>query len=388
MKWPEVEGLCIGYASKGTRGSGIGPRLRERLLRTAKEIINSGHTDPEMFELIGLFEDGFGADRISDMTANVVRDELRAYTKRVFRELDIKGPKKGTKSAVSGLLINPFNQQEICPVPRALLRDLPQALEWHATEKIVYTNDDVRSTLNDLIGTTWKQATGSLSKTEFKGYVLQYPELFKSLVAAYANKKAKPYDFVDDPLGQVAWYLESERATEAHPLKLSLATHPTIDEVESLVLMICGKFKELIEDNGLCKLLYDRDEHPKPEEAAQLLFFGICESYCEANGINIARESDSGRGPVDFKFGSNRQNSVLVEIKKSTNSALRKGVTKQLPEYQKSEKSKRAIYLVIDVGSSKADVRRLNELSAAVSGTAIKILKVDGLKKPSASKLE
>jgi hypothetical protein len=172
MKWPEVEGLCIGYASKGTRGSGIGPRLRERLLRTAKEIIGSGHTDPEMFELIGLFEDGFGADRISDMTANVVRDELRAYTKRIFRELDIKVPKNGTKSAVSGLLINPFNQQEICLVPRALLRDLPQALEWHATEKIVYTNDDVRSTLNDLIGTTWKQATGrgSLKRTPWIWY--------------------------------------------------------------------------------------------------------------------------------------------------------------------------------------------------------------------------
>lgn len=37
MQWSEVKGLCIGYSSKGTSGSGIGAELRERLLITAKK---------------------------------------------------------------------------------------------------------------------------------------------------------------------------------------------------------------------------------------------------------------------------------------------------------------------------------------------------------------
>jgi hypothetical protein len=387
MKWPEVEGLCIGYASAGTRGSGIGVALRKRLLTTAKEIIDAGSTDPEMFELLGLFEEGFGADRISDMTANVIRDELRSYTKRILRELEIDPRASGLATTESGLLVNPFNQQEMCLVPRKLLRSLPLSLDWSSADRIAYSNEEIRDRLNGVIGSTWKQATAGLSKKEFKEHVLQYPELFRSLVDAYTKKEAKPYDFADDPTGQLVWYFESQNAVSNHPLTLSLAHHPSIDEVESLVLKICNKFKELIEDNGLCKLLYDQSGHPKPEEAAQLLFYGICEAYCEANSILVARESDSGRGPVDFKFGSNRENSVLVEIKKSTNSALKKGVLKQLPEYQKSEKSKRAIYLVIDVGGSKADVERLNELNIAINGSSIKILKVDGEVKQSASKL-
>ena len=80
-------------------------------------------------------------------------------------------------------------------------------------------------------------------------------------------------------------------------------------------------------------------------------------------------------------------NSVLVEIKKSTNtSGLLKGIKKQLPLYMLSEKSKRAIYLVIDVGYTKAALSNLNKANEAINGSAIKILHADGSVKKSASK--
>jgi hypothetical protein len=158
--------------------------------------------------------------------------------------------------------------------------------------------------------------------------------------------------------------------------------------VENMVLAICGKFKSLVEDNALYELFYNNDGSLKHEKAAQLMFYGIADSYCESNGILIARESDSGRGPVDFKFGTNRENSVLVELKKSTNtSGLSKGIEKQLPQYMKSEKSKRAIYLVLDVGYTKAAIDRLTEINKRIKGAAIKIIHVDAIPKPSASRL-
>ena len=155
-----------------------------------------------------------------------------------------------------------------------------------------------------------------------------------------------------------------------------------------MVLTICDKFKSLVENNALYESFYNTDGSWKHEKAAQLMFYGIAEAYCEANHVLIARESDSGRGPVDFKFGSNMENSVLVEVKKSTNtSGLTKGIEQQLPQYMKSEKSKRAIYLVLDVGYTKAAFERLTEVTKKIKGAAIKLIHIDANPTPSASRL-
>lgn len=388
MRWPEVKGLCIGYASKGTAGSGIGPALRDRLLTTAKIIIDKGKTDPEIFELVGLFEEDFGPDRISDMTANVIRDDLCVFTKRVLSDLDIDVSDYLDIDNSTGLPINPETNEPIYLVPQYLLRDLPVAFDWSNMDKVAAHNDDLRKEVNELIGSSWREATHSLKKSEIKEAVLNYPDLIDELIEMYVSKKAQPYDFLFDRSGEYIWYPATKKITKENPLDLSLSDTPSIDEVEKMVLAICEKFKSLIENNGLYELLYNADESLKHEKAAQLLFYGVAESYCETNKLMIARESDAGRGPVDFKFGNNFENSVLVELKKSTNtSGLKKGIQKQLPEYMKAEKSKRAIYLVIDVGYTKAAIGRLQEINRMVGNASIKIIHVNGNPQVSASKL-
>lgn len=388
MDWPEVKGLCIGYSAKGTSGSGIGPELRRRLLTTAKTIISKGKDDPELFELVGIFEDDFGPDRIGDMTANVIRDDLAVFTSRVLGELDVDLSQYLEFDEKSNLPINPYTGESLYLVPKTLLRDLPVVLDWSNFDQIAADNQALRDELNTLIGYTWREATHSLRKEELKEYILQYPDLIDDLVRLYTAKEAQPYNFLADRSGEYIWYPATQKATKENPLSLSLPEHPTIDQVENMVITICEKFKSLIEDNGLSELLYNTDGSTKHEKAAQLLFYGVAESYCETNNILIARESDSGRGPVDFKFGSNMENSVLVELKKSTNtSGLKKGIQKQLPEYMKAEKSKRAIYLVIDVGYTKAAIKRLKEINAQIHQAEIKIMHIDGNPKASASKL-
>ncbi|NWB31995.1 hypothetical protein [Pseudomonas gingeri] len=91
MSWHEVRGLCIGYSAGGTAGSGIGKGLRDRILETAKIIIDAGKTDPELFELVGLFEDNFGPDRISDMTANIIQADILTYSNNIYKKYCLKG---------------------------------------------------------------------------------------------------------------------------------------------------------------------------------------------------------------------------------------------------------------------------------------------------------
>lgn len=388
MKWPEVKGLCIGYSKGGTSGSGIGPDLRKRLLRTAKEIINKGKDDPELFELVGLLEEDFGSDRISDMTANIIKGDLEEFTKRVLAELDVNIAEKLGVLPSTGLPINPFTHKTLLLVPKSLLRDLPVALDWSSRDIISQHNQELREKVNLIIGSTWKEAIDSLTKEELKKYVLENPGLLDDLVTLYAAKAAQPYNFQEDRAGEFIWFPVARKVAKEQPLIITLPDSPSIDDVEKMVLAICGKFKSLVEDNALSELFYNNDGTVKHEKAAQLLFYGIADAYCDSNGILIARESDSGRGPVDFKFGTKMENSVLVELKKSTNtSGLTKGIEKQLPQYMKSEKSKRAIYLVLDVGYTKAAIDRLKEVNAKIKGAAIKIIHVDATPKVSASRL-
>lgn len=386
MNWREVKGLCIGYSTKGTSGSGIGKELRERLINTAKIIIDKGRSDPELFELVGLFEDDFGPDRISDMTANVIKDDLIKYTQRILVDLKIDVKKHFTINKKTNLPINPFNGNDLILVPSSILRDLPVALDWGSRDIIAADNEALREQVNKTIGSTWRQATYR-SKSSLKELLITYPELFDDLIKSYTEKTPQHYNFEEDKSGEYLWAKLTEEIAGELPLKLKLAAAPTIDDVEKLVLQICDQFTQLIEHNGWSKLLYDSNGDVKREEASQLLFFGVCDAYCDANGIMIARESNSGRGPVDFKFGTNNKNSVLVEIKKSTNTnGLLNGVQRQLPTYMKSEKSKRAIYMIIDVGYTKVAEANLNKIKALIKGSAIRLLHIDGAIKSSPSK--
>ena len=126
---------------------------------------------------------------------------------------------------------------------------------------------------------------------------------------------------------------------------------------------------------------------PKHESAAQLLFFGISDSYCNANNVDLTRESNAGRGPVDFKLSRGLEK-FIVEVKLTSNKQLRHGIETQVPIYMKQEKTKKALYLIIDNGNSKAlenFMQFYNELDAKIKNK-ISYIVIDGTKKESASK--
>ena len=135
-------------------------------------------------------------------------------------------------------------------------------------------------------------------------------------------------------------------------------------------------------------MLYD-GEKPKHEEAAQLVFYGVADSYCEANNLDLTRESNGGRGPVDFKVSRGYSSRIVVETKLNTNNRLVHGFETQIEEYQKAEKTTHAVYTVIDVGgpANRIDKLKLIIEDSKKDGKRIpEIVFVDGKPKPSASK--
>lgn len=380
MVFPEVKGICIGYSAQGTDGSGMGPELRRRLLADAREIIRVGVQEPDIFELAGLFESDIGPDRISDMVAGIIQIDLIAYSKRVFRDLSVSGDSED-------LPVNPFNQAPVILVPRDILRDLPIALDWEDIDLVASHNEELRSQVNELIGSTWRHAAKRASRADVRSVILEHPDVLSDAIEQYRRKAPSRYDFEEDRAGQIVWHERALTASREYPLELHLPDRPTIDDVLTVVGAICDRFRQLVENHGWWKLLYDAAGKPKHEEAAQLLFFGVAHAYCEANDLAISPESDGGRGPVDFKVAASYQLSVVVEVKLSRNPALKSGYTKQLPTYAVAERAKRGVYLVVDNGASERKMKSFREFVTASSNNKLKVFHVDGMPKLSASKL-
>jgi len=149
----ELRGVAIGYGARSSDGSAIGPKLAIQLVESGLEIVRMGITDPEIFQLIGLFEDNFGPDRLSDMTIQIIKANLYAFTHRISKELRLKQLVKFQTNDSTYLLPNhPSKKTPLIFLPKELLRDLPVALSWEGIDYVVSVNRDLRNRLNQLIG--------------------------------------------------------------------------------------------------------------------------------------------------------------------------------------------------------------------------------------------
>lgn len=359
----ELKGLCIGYAHSGTSGSGMGAAFRDQVLRTAKEMVDAGVTDPAIFELIGILEEGIGSDRISDMVGRIITEDILAYSQRVFAEFGAKVSDVTFAGKVYRVPMNPHNKWPVLLLPRDILRPLPVARSWDEIDQVCEHNRELRRRLNLIIGQSWRrkgEPPTSLKKKAIRGTFTSNPEAARGIIDTYLEAPAPEYDFGADPLGEIRWHRDAKQFVRDHPLPLSLPSPPKLGDVLQVVLKICQKLKDLVENNGLHALLYDGSGKPKHESAAQKLFYAIADSYCEANNLDLNAEMNSGRGYIDFKVSYGYSARVLVEVKLTTNPRLRHGYEVQLHEYEKAEHTTSSVFLAIDVlGGSLTQLKQV-----------------------------
>jgi len=388
LQFKEFKYIALGYSVGGKSGNAIGLKIAKELVNTAKEIIKAGIKDPIIFELIGLFEEGIGADRISDMTIHIIRNNLIEFTQRVSNELGIKQREFG-KSKIK-LPYNTKTGEPIVFAPKELLQDLPIAYSWEDIDRVSRENDDLRRRVNQEIGDNWKYATSSrVGKAKLKETILANPEVLKDLIQQYRRKPKIPYDFTNDPSGQVIWADLSERAVNEFPLNLAALSPVTSANILKVVQAICEKYAKLIETNGWFEFLYDeKTGRLRHERFAQKLFYGIADSYCEANDLSLNREPNAGSGALDFKISKGYKALVNVEVKYTSNPSLIKGFTKQLPRYNRAEGAEASIYLVLRTTDSVKSLKMLQKICDEAASKKEKVphvIVIDARPKRSAS---
>ncbi|MBI1650199.1 hypothetical protein [Hyphomicrobium sulfonivorans] len=395
MEFPEIKWTCLGYGGQSVSGSGSGAFTTNGVMQTAREIVDLGVDDPDLFVAMGLFEDGIGPDRISDMATNVILPDLLAFNARVLKGLKVPTKKlslnlKNGSSYEAELPINPFEKGAgpIILVPSDVLRDLPIATDWSDVADAASKNAALRNKVNQQVAEIWGRKTRK-DKSNLRGWAMSSQDNFKLYMELLRGAKPKPYDMAGDPLGELVWRRIAETLASDQPFKLAAPKKHDAASVAAVVSEIIEQFQFLIEKRRLSEELYHQSS-PRPEKAAQRMFFAVAHAYCKANDLDLTPEAETGNGPVDFKMSSGFKGRVLVEIKLSTNPKVVAGYGKQLETYKGAEETTRGFYVVIDVGhiGNKAkELLAVKNAQVKAGKPSSEIVFIDGIRRASASKL-
>lgn len=282
---------------------------------------------------------------------------------------------------------NPFSNhpEPVILIADDILKHLPILDDPREIPKVVEGNTDLRDRVNEHIGQIFSTKS-KRDKEAIKDRAMDNAAAFQTFLDMLKLLERTQYDVYKDPDGLLIWREIASSTTAINRLQLVVDNSlPRADRLDKVVLAVIEKFANLVENNRLYRVFYV-DEKPRKEAFAQLLFYAIASSYCDAADIGLTAEADAGVGPVDFKFNDGAD-SVLVEIKLSTNASTVKGYTAQLGAYGRAERSKLGHYVVIDVGrigdkwKMLQDVARENPSYARLNRLHL----IDGTPKTSAS---
>jgi hypothetical protein len=378
---------CLGYGGAGTSGSSRPDSLKARILNTTRDIVNIGVNNPEIIGFMGVLEDDVGPDTISDMTTNSLLGVLQEITLDFCKKYAIPTNRFMLGLDEYELPINPVaTGHGFLLVPKDVLRELPVATDWSDIDRVVQHNAVLRKMVNAMIGNIAK-ATIKQKKRALKAIALQSEGTFQKLVTDILAGHLHGYDFGKDRKNVEALRETLTLTPKNFPLYIAKPAAPSSPELRRVVNEITAQFKHLIESCDLSRLLWDGST-PKSEKSAQLVYFGVADSYCKANSIDISPEVHSGGGPVDFKFSTGYLGRLLVELKLSKGKVVQ-GYEEQLETYKAAAQTEEALFLIIDVGKMGTKLTKIKKIQSerqALGEGAADIVVVDAKRKPSASR--
>jgi len=378
----EVNGICLGYA-KGTNGAGFGDKLTSQVMGTAYDIVKAGVSDPEFFELLPLFQDNVGADRLSDMIATLILDDIKTYTKRINSELGINPRRYGTLCFHGEFLVNPYKMKhdEVLLIPVDILHKLPVAESWEDIDLVVSQNNILRNEMNHEVASEWGNYTTSERKAFLKEEVFRKPDVCRRVIEGYRAEELKEFN-PRDCFPYLNTKLEQEVRSVVNDWK-----NPG-QEIDSYsgAMTILDFFKQWVESNKGWEVIRKVNSAYR-EKILQRIIHLAGSFFIRTNNLDMSCEPDEGRGPVDFKI-SRGQDMTLMEVKLSSNDQYFHGYETQIEEYGKAERTENMIYVLVDLGHP-GKIKKVQDYHDRKEDEGIRtpyLFVIDATKKESASR--
>lgn len=373
--FPEVNGINLGFSS-GTHGAGFGNQLRKKIIGDAYEIIKSGSEQPEVFHLVGLFEDNVGPDRLSDMIARIIYDDIIKYNRRVLAELNITQTIYPKYKFKDGLLKNPYKKELLLLLPECILHELPIARCWDDIDRVCAENDAIRAEINEDIGSEWRKISISQRKKYLREQVFKDPQKLQKIINAYKVDSVEPFNPLRNP-DYIAEYLQG----------IYQLPDSTCENSFDAAMEILENFKQWVEFHRGASVINGNGAKPS-EKLVQKLIFAVGKMFCEKFNWCFSPEVDSGRGPVDFLI-SRGMDKTVVEVKLTSNQDCVHGLEVQIEEYAKAENTANKIFVVVNTGSNDYRIEKVHDKRAEMISNGLSpatVVVVDAIPKVSASK--
>lgn len=393
VRFPEYKSTCIGYGSGTISGSGSGVELNDKILQTAKEIIGLAESNPDIFLLLPLLEEGIGADIISDMAQNIVDEYICEYTTDVMEKIGLQGTYNYRVITVYGeirVFSLPYNEFHKCPIkllPIDILSNLPLADkfdDWLVHQASV--NQEMRAQVNKLIGITWLDTTKSEKKEGILNLIKKDKDFFLAVLSTLQNNAFEHYDLEKDYAGLYRWLEDSKKFITITQLPSHTASQKQVT-LHTIIEAIINNFKVLIEDQDLWRLFwtehYAKLRHVR-EFYSQMLFFMVASNWLSGYGGNITinRDFNKENKQLEFTFSMCGSARIIVQVKHSDNYAgLKKSYEEQLERCSISKVQ--SYFLVLDFGRDKSSqlesilklqdpICKILEISSIYKGDEIK----------------
>lgn len=405
LSFPEPHEFALGVSMRSPRGSGTGPKFA----RTISEVLALLGTSrvPSLASIGGfaLFCDGIGVDRISDILGNILKARFIRYTTEMNArhgvQLQPVPVKHASWNTARGrwvdtdleLFANGATGGGVLLVPERFLKDIPQVEPdqfwgWAENNQAALLRDDLNFDLSLTLTRSEKVAAA-------RKVAWARPDAAVDYLEKLAADTHRPYDVALDPKGLVGWYEAGLDAAAAVGSTASTTNVPATEQgFNEWVVALAEDFQFVIENTDAWLALWDdaKEVHRK-ELIAQALAGVMWRQQCKAANVDLGKEVNVGRGPVDFKFSQGWQKRALLEVKYIESSHFTDGARKQLPQYLKSEEIDFGVYLAIgftDRDFERPRVRLVEETCKAIAekkGIEIRLVLVDARPRASASKL-
>lgn len=379
VNFPEYQYTCIGYGSGSTEGKGSGIEFNDKILKSAKEIVDLADNTPEIFLLLPLLEEGIAGDRISDMVQNIIDDDICQYTQKIMKELNLVGnygyiTKKDNSYK---LLLNPYSNLPIKLIPADILSNLPVADKLPSLiEEMSSRNSKLRNVVNRDIGNIWFNTT----KTYRKGVLLKElktnKEFFIETLKALKEYKFEHYDLKQDYEGLYTWLENSQDFINVELSKEIKNCPDSLESIEFAVTSIIKHFKDAIENNNMWRTFwtkYGSDYRHVRVFYSQMLFFTVCNTWLTSQASNIMIKLQHDEKNIGLEFTVSGKNKLLVHIKHANNTSLCKGY-KNILENHRNSTDTRNYYIVMNFKNERP--AQLKEIEI-IGNPICKIFEVD-----------
>lgn len=404
FRFAEVKQNWLGFSRSGNSGSGLGSQFANTLHKNlhhifrdfgAEKITKSSH-----LEKLCLLSDGVGRDHLSDFVTNLIKQFLLDYTQTFAKNhlrpefvrtvgvnrvaFDLK-----TKRWMPGRYDLPFiHGDHVILTPKDMLtRDeawINRGDMLDGIEEIYHSIPDqqLRNQIDTyFISRLAEDATDQDRKRLAAQTVEQFPVLLDHFIRskedtadeAHRTSKKKVADtqaqFVDEVSRLVREHLEG---TVFYTQGNSFA--------ESLTRV--NFLKDVIEHKDGWRIFYINGKPITQESHLQLLY----RLTWFASRMDVNREVNNGRGPVDYKVSKGSADKTLVEFKLARNSKLKTNLQNQVSIYEKANDTSSSITVILYF--TDAEWTRIKKILKDLKlDTSMSIVLIDGRSdnKPSAS---